>query len=125
MPFCFKLLRPWMRLALTLAMARAGKSIAARMAMMAITTRSSINVNPSLEAGAQDSFLRERTIHEPDRLQSRIKINAVRGIGLGHSFGVAVAERRVAFFVMPHGQKVVDNTAGGQRLPATALRNPR
>jgi hypothetical protein len=37
---------PW---ALVLALARAGKSIPARIAMMAITTKSSIKVNPDLE----------------------------------------------------------------------------
>src|SRR5260370_32816765 len=47
MPTCFKLLRHWMRLALSLALARAGNNIAARIAMMAITTSSSINVNPA------------------------------------------------------------------------------
>ena len=36
------------RLALSFALASAGKSIAARIAMMAITTSSSINVNPRL-----------------------------------------------------------------------------
>src|SRR6266478_4392460 len=46
MPTCFKLLRHWIRLARSLALARAGNSIAARMAMMAITTKSSISVKP-------------------------------------------------------------------------------
>src|SRR3974377_1312216 len=43
---CFKLLAHWMRLARSLALASAGNSIAARMAIMAMTTRSSINVKP-------------------------------------------------------------------------------
>src|SRR5215831_16289940 len=43
---CFSLLVHWMRLAANFALAKAGKSIAARMAMMAMTTRSSMSVNP-------------------------------------------------------------------------------
>src|ERR1700753_3815136 len=45
-PTCFKLFMHWMRLAFSLAEASAGSSIAARMAMMAMTTSSSINVKP-------------------------------------------------------------------------------
>src|SRR5690349_542687 len=48
---CLRLLRQLMPCALVLALARAGKSIAARMAIMAMTTRSSISVKPnSLQA---------------------------------------------------------------------------
>src|SRR5881394_1985163 len=43
---CFTLLRHRACWALALADASAGRSIAARIAMMAITTKSSINVNP-------------------------------------------------------------------------------
>ena len=43
---CFMLLRQDVALAFSLARDNAGRSIAARMAMMAITTSSSINVNP-------------------------------------------------------------------------------
>src|SRR2546426_885248 len=43
---CFKLLMQAVCLPFCLALARAGRSIAARMAMMAMTTSSSINVNP-------------------------------------------------------------------------------
>src|ERR1035437_1616204 len=42
---CFRLFRHWICFALSFTLARAGRSMAARMAMMAITTRSSINVN--------------------------------------------------------------------------------
>src|SRR4051812_1952693 len=41
---CFSLFRHWIRLAFSLARARAGKSMEARIAMMAITTRSSMRV---------------------------------------------------------------------------------
>ena len=47
-----RLLRHLVRLALSLALLNAGKSIAAKMAMMAMTTSSSIKVNP-LEADAR------------------------------------------------------------------------
>jgi hypothetical protein len=42
-PNCFMLLRHLMRAALAWALARAGSSIAGKIAMMAITTKSSIN----------------------------------------------------------------------------------
>ena len=45
MPHCLKLERQFARLAFSLALDNAGRSIAARIAMIAITTRSSINVN--------------------------------------------------------------------------------
>src|SRR6266567_9527157 len=45
-PICRLLLQQAMALALSLALANAGRSIAARMAMMAITTSNSINVKP-------------------------------------------------------------------------------
>src|SRR3954465_625006 len=45
MPNCFKLLTHEIRLAASLALLNAGKSIPARMAMIAITTKSSISVN--------------------------------------------------------------------------------
>src|ERR1035441_1002577 len=45
---CFKLLRHTIFCACSLARLRAGKSKAARMVMIAITTSSSINVNPHL-----------------------------------------------------------------------------
>ena len=44
-PICFRLDREAMLLALALAWAKTGKRMAARIAMMAITTRSSIRVN--------------------------------------------------------------------------------
>src|SRR5258708_39141603 len=47
-PNCRRLLRQEDCLALSLAFARAGRSRAARMAMMAMTTSNSINVNPVL-----------------------------------------------------------------------------
>ena len=43
---CFSLLMHWMPCACALALARAGSSIAARMAMMAMTTSNSMSVNP-------------------------------------------------------------------------------
>src|SRR3974390_2597665 len=46
MPTCRQLLRQEMRLPFSLALVNAGRSIAARIAIMAITTRSSINVKP-------------------------------------------------------------------------------
>src|ERR1039457_1626866 len=46
-PICLWLLRQLMALAFSLALLKAGKSIAARMAMMAITTNSSIRVKPA------------------------------------------------------------------------------
>ena len=45
MPTCLRLLRQEIICALCLALARAGKSMAARMAMIAMTTSSSIRVN--------------------------------------------------------------------------------
>ena len=57
---CFKLLKHWMRLALFLAAAKAGSNIAAKMAMMAMTTSNSIRVNPPKRrrrgAGIRDEF---------------------------------------------------------------------
>src|ERR1035437_8564778 len=50
MAICLKLLRHWMRLAFSLAFARAGNNMAARMAIMAMTTSSSIRVKPPLRA---------------------------------------------------------------------------
>src|SRR5689334_5426470 len=44
-PICLKLLTQAIRAAFSLAVASAGRSIAARMAIMAITTSNSINVN--------------------------------------------------------------------------------
>ena len=46
MPICRRLLMHFAPWALTLALERAGSSMAARMAMMAMTTNSSIKVNP-------------------------------------------------------------------------------
>src|SRR6266576_319645 len=46
-PICFRLLAQLMRKARSLAFDNAGNNIAARMAMMAMTTSSSINVNPA------------------------------------------------------------------------------
>src|SRR5882724_12944813 len=48
-PICFVLLRQLAARALSLALLNAGNNIAARMAMMAMTTSSSINVNPSTD----------------------------------------------------------------------------
>jgi hypothetical protein len=47
MPSSFRLLVQVVLCAWSLALAKAGNSIAARIAMMAITTKSSISVNPS------------------------------------------------------------------------------
>src|ERR1035441_4285020 len=44
---CLKLLKHWILLAFSLARASAGNSKAARMAIMAMTTSSSIRVNPA------------------------------------------------------------------------------
>src|SRR3569833_405275 len=63
---CFRLLRQEVLSALLFAFANAGNSIAARMAMMAITTSNSINVKP-------DPF-KERTEEEPE--------NFCRGMGM-------------------------------------------
>src|SRR5204863_1226575 len=60
MVICFLLLRQLVRLALHLALERAGKSIAARMAMMAITTRSSIKVNAERGARSAECGVRAR-----------------------------------------------------------------
>src|SRR5436190_12297754 len=49
---CFKLPMQVVRIALSLALDNAGKSIAARMAMIAITTSNSINVKPALSDNA-------------------------------------------------------------------------
>ncbi len=43
---CFKLLRHFVRVAFTLALLSTGRSIAAKIAMMAITINNSIKVNP-------------------------------------------------------------------------------
>src|SRR5437868_7688106 len=53
MPICFSLLRHWVRLALSLARASAGRSKAARIAMIAITTSSSINVKAADTKGVR------------------------------------------------------------------------
>ena len=45
MPICFRLLAHWERFARSLALLNAGKSIAARMAMIAMTTSYSMSVN--------------------------------------------------------------------------------
>ena len=50
MPICFKLLRQEIRCACALDLDNAGNSIAARMAMMAITTSSSIKVKAGFAA---------------------------------------------------------------------------
>src|ERR1022692_1666742 len=49
-PICLRLFMQLARLAFSLAVASAGNSIAARMAMMAMTTRSSIKVKPAEHA---------------------------------------------------------------------------
>src|SRR5580698_4485957 len=51
MPISLRLFEHWDRLARSLALAKAGSSMAARMAMMAMTTRSSIKVKPGWRAG--------------------------------------------------------------------------
>src|SRR5439155_26729627 len=53
---CFSLFRQMMRCAFSFVVARAGKSIAARMAMMAMTTKSSIRVKALLRAEAFDAI---------------------------------------------------------------------
>ena len=47
-PICLRLLRHWMRLALSLALDKAGNRSAARMAMMAMTTSSYMRVKAPL-----------------------------------------------------------------------------
>ena len=69
MPSCLKLLRHWIRLALSLALAKAGNSIAARMAMMAITTSNSMRV----KAGGNIAFVKPRTLLQRFRVIGRIK----------------------------------------------------
>src|SRR5436190_10739448 len=59
-PICRLLLLQAMPLALSFARARAGSSMAARMAMMAMTTKSSIRVNPSLGHGLLSPTLSSR-----------------------------------------------------------------
>src|SRR5258708_37030339 len=49
-PHCFRLLMQFVRLARSFAFAKAGKSIAARIAIMAMTTSNSISVKPLLLA---------------------------------------------------------------------------
>jgi hypothetical protein len=49
-PSCFMLFVHWMRLAASLALARAGSNMPARIAMMAMTTSSSMRVNAALRA---------------------------------------------------------------------------
>src|SRR5207245_9755137 len=49
-PICLRLLRHWVRLAFSLARESTGRSIAARIAMMAITTSSSIRVKPRVRS---------------------------------------------------------------------------
>src|SRR5215469_10425361 len=57
-PHCLKLERQFARLAFAFALANAGSNMAARIAMIAITTNSSISVNaPRLRRGAFTTFL--------------------------------------------------------------------
>src|SRR5262245_50131413 len=58
MPSCLRLLTHWMRVALALAVERAGRSKPARIAMMAITTSNSINVNAVF--GTRDGITPDR-----------------------------------------------------------------
>jgi hypothetical protein len=46
-PHCLRLLAHWARIAVALALLKAGNNMAARMAMMAMTTSNSIKVKPS------------------------------------------------------------------------------
>src|ERR1051326_2997924 len=57
MPTCRKLFLSWVRFAISFARASAGSNIAARMAMIAITTSNSINVNADAPACASDLLL--------------------------------------------------------------------
>src|ERR1051325_5527053 len=54
---CFMLLRHWVVLALALAFASAGNNIAARIAMMAMTTNNSINVKAARLPAPADLFI--------------------------------------------------------------------
>src|SRR6267378_4363576 len=71
-----------MRLAFSLALARAGSSIAARIAMMAITTSNSINVNPPAgrhdrcraRKGAFNSACRRILVIGPHRLSDLLAV---------------------------------------------------
>src|ERR1700743_672756 len=65
MPICFKLLRHWVCFARSLALASAGNNIAARIAMMAITTRSAIRVKPF--DFSPSMFLMIFQTHKPQR----------------------------------------------------------
>src|SRR5437867_76834 len=70
-PICFRWLAQVIRLARSFARDKAGNSIAARMAMMAITTSSSINVKPR----ADGRFLLEEMFFmglSPDDLRVRL-----------------------------------------------------
>src|SRR6478736_7438424 len=65
MPTCRKLLMHWVRKAFAFALDNAGNNIAARMAMMAITTNSSIRVKArceDLERGVRRELMMERLV---------------------------------------------------------------
>src|SRR5437899_6511272 len=79
-PNCFILLRHAMPWALVFALASAGKSKPARMAMMAITTRSSMRVNPlnqefflkdSNGEWARRSVINDAVVRAEQRLQQK------------------------------------------------------
>src|SRR5215510_377878 len=60
-PICFRLLVQLICFALSLALERAGNSMLARMAMMAITTSSSMRVKPTL---ARRAFTTKKSVFE-------------------------------------------------------------
>src|SRR5438552_19040327 len=64
-PSCFMLLKQEMPCALVLALLRAGTSIPARMAMIAITTSSSIRVNPVVRRAHRQAEYLEECISRP------------------------------------------------------------
>jgi len=66
-PTCFKLLRHDTRRVFSLAFAKAGNSIAARIAMMAMTTSNSMSVNPKSFLDALKHVFKHATISRERR----------------------------------------------------------
>ena len=84
MPICFSLFMQKICCALALACARAGRSMAARMAMMAITTSNSISVKPYRLVGLvvfiwMDSLGSVTTVNGDTSIHPE-KINAKMGV---------------------------------------------
>src|SRR5262245_58590268 len=73
-PICFRLFTHEMRLAFSLAIESAGNSIAARMAMIAITTSNSIKVKALFDRGV---ILMGLGIWEPSERNSRLHTLAI------------------------------------------------